>query len=213
MVESRNLAGEVGPPLPYARLNLRRNPFGDLNLAERAELAIVNVASIVARLDNPRYAVQFVGEKGFGKTTHLLAILRQLPQATYYHIPEGTRPPVPQGSPLMIDESQRLTHWQRWSVFRRRTALVLGTHQDHRRALQRVGRSVETIHVADRMNTDRLTTLLNARIRCCQRGPGPIPSIRRATAQLLLQRFGPDIRTIEDTLYSRFQSLREVQDV
>ena len=83
VVKSRDLAGEVGPPLPYACINLRRNPFGDLDLAERAELAIVDVASIIARLDNPRYAVQFVGDKGCGKTTHLLAILQQVPHQRF----------------------------------------------------------------------------------------------------------------------------------
>ena len=95
--------------LPYVHLNLRRNPFGEFSEDERTALAVVNVDGICTRLDSPEYAVQFVGEKGYGKTTHLLAILARCSGAGYVHIPEGERAEVPDGCPILIDEAQRLT--------------------------------------------------------------------------------------------------------
>jgi len=65
--------------LPFAHLNLRRNPFGELDLSQRAALAVVDVDRFVRRLAQPGYAVQFTGDRGRGKTTHLLAILRHFP--------------------------------------------------------------------------------------------------------------------------------------
>jgi hypothetical protein len=64
--------------LPYAHLNLRRNPFGEFSEDERTALALVDIEPIIERLNNPGYVVQFVGEKGYGKTTHLLAIRSRL---------------------------------------------------------------------------------------------------------------------------------------
>ncbi|MCP4511738.1 MAG: hypothetical protein GY826_35655, partial [Fuerstiella sp.] len=149
--------------LPYAHLNLRRNPFGEFSEDERTALALVDVDAIITRLDDPQYVVQFVGEKGYGKTTHLLAIRSRLRDAGYVHIPEGERAPIPSGCPILIDEAQRLTCWQQLQVFRSNIPLVLGTHRDFHRQLRLAGRVVETIDVQQGTDVERLHRLLNAR--------------------------------------------------
>ena len=199
--------------LSFARLNLRQNAFGELSSLERAALAVVDVEHVVARLNNPGYAAQFVGQKGCGKTTHLLAIRDKFPLAGYVHIPEGERRALPDGCPLIVDEAQRLTRLQRFRLFGQKVPLVLGTHQDFGRALRRAGRTVETLSVGSRMDPDRLHVLINRRIRWFRRGPGPVPWVSRATAERILARCGPDLRAIEGLLYHRFQEMREVDDV
>ncbi len=199
--------------LPYAHLNLRRNPFGEFSEDERTALARVDVDPIIARLNDPRYVVQFVGEKGYGKTTHLLAIRSRLPGAGYVHIPEGERAAVPSGCPILIDEAQRLTQWQQFQVFRSNTPLVLGTHRDFQRKLRRAGRVVETIEVEQGTDTERLHRLLNARIEWVRRGDGQMPSITLPTADNLLKEFGPNIRGILHQLYTAFQNLNEITDL
>ncbi len=199
--------------LPYEHLNLRRNPFGELSLEEWATLAVVDVDAAVNRLQQPCHAVQFVGEKGYGKTTHLLAIRSRFPDAGYVHIPEGQRAAVPAGTPVIVDEAQRLTWWQRLTTFRARVPLVLGTHRDFTRELLRSGRTVETIRVENATNAERLQQLLNARIEKSRRDVGAIPSIGSETVQLLLEKHGPDIRSAIHEMYVMFQNLNNIRCV
>ena len=60
--------------LPFAHLNLRFNPFGEATPEERAKLAVVDIERFAQRLCAPGFAVQFIGEHGRGKSTHLLAL-------------------------------------------------------------------------------------------------------------------------------------------
>jgi hypothetical protein len=203
------------PPVsvPFSHLNLRRNPFGQFSPDEIVRLADVEIEPIAARVIDPAYAVQFLGEKGYGKTTHLLALRGRFPSAGYVHIEEGTRARIPSGHPILIDEAQRLTWAQRRRLFRSRTPLALGTHVDYARELARAGRRVESIDVGQGMNPRRLHALLNARVRSVRRCEGPLPAIRLETAHRLLEQFGPDVRRIQQELYPIFQNMSGVQDV
>lgn len=193
--------------LPFAHLNLRRNPFGAFSIEDWTRLADVEVAEFDAMLAEPGTAVQFIGEKGYGKTTHLLAIRARFPESGYEHIDEGERGEVPVGDPVMIDEAQRLTWWQRHRLFRSRVPLVLGTHKDFTRELVNAGRQVRTVAVAERMNPERLTRILNARIEWVRRDDGRVPAVPFDMAAGLFERFGPDIRTIQYELYKTFQKM------
>jgi len=182
----------TGPPdcLPFAHLNLCRNPFGELPLDQRAALAVVDVDRFVGRLKRPGYAVQFLGDKGRGKTTHLLAIRQHFPEAPYLHIGEGERPRIPRGHPLMIDEIQRLPRWRRRWVFRRPVSLVIGTHEDVSAELLRAGFEVDSIEAAAPLDAERLHEILSpdplgptsARLgtpRDTRHGPGVDRAVRR----------------------------------
>jgi len=199
--------------LPFATLNLRRNPFGELEAAERAAVAVVEVDRFVRRLEQPGYAVQFIGEKGRGKTTHLLAIWRHFPQAVYVHVGEQERPRIPHGQPLLIDEMQRLSRWHRRRVFRRRVPLAIGTHEDLSDELSRAGFEVQTVRPAATLDGKRLRQMLNRRVEWARRGAGPLPQVSLQTAQAMLDRFGDDLRAIEFYLYDLFQDLPGIQDV
>ncbi|MEE3369015.1 MAG: hypothetical protein VX346_06700 [Planctomycetota bacterium] len=192
--------------LPFADLNLRRNPFGACSLLDQAALADVEVDEVVTFLDTPRATVQFTGDKGYGKTTHLLAIRERFSASGYVHIAEGERAELPAGIPLLIDEAQRLTFRQRRKLFRTEIPLVLGTHTDFTRSLERSGRQVWTLAVQDRMTPERLTRILNARIEWVRRKNGPVPRVRYQTAARMLAQFGPDVRQIQYELYLSFQN-------
>lgn len=203
-----------GPPaLPFGHLNLRRNPFGELQFAERAALAVVEVDRFVDRLKRPGYAVQFMGEKGRGKTTHLLAVMRHFPRAVYVHVGENQRPPIPHGQPLLIDEIQRLPRRRRRRIFRRGVSLAVGTHRDVSPELIRAGFEVDSVEPAAMLNPRRLHEMLGRRIESSRRGPGPLPQVRLRTAQDMLDRFGDDLRAIESHLYDLFQNLPGIQNV
>ena len=195
--------------LPFAASNLRRNPFGSLPPEEIPFVPLVPIEPLLERLADRRFALQFVGECGRGKTTHIQAIHALLPGAPYVHLPEGQRPPpIPHGPIVCVDESQRLGRLSRRRLFRRDAALVLGTHVDHTPELLRTGRLVETVSI-EGLSLDRLDRIVRARIEAARRGPGPVPRIGRATLERLLERHGDDLRSITDQLYDRMQPLRE----
>lgn len=199
--------------IPYAHLNLRRNPFGDFSEADRTALAVVDIDAVVKHLKSPRFVVQFVGEKGYGKTTHLLAIRKRFSNAGYVHIPEGERSSLPRGNPILIDEAQRLTTWQRIRLFRKSVPLVLGTHRDFEAELKRAGRTVLTIAVECGTTTERLVELLNARIEWVRRGPGAVPTVTSETARQLHSDFGANIRGMLGSLYGTIEDLSAVADI
>jgi len=213
-----SVALPVAPPrrLPFAHLNLRRNPFGELDLAAWAGLAVVDVDRLVPRLARPGFAVQLVGDKGRGKTTHMLAIRRRFPHAPYVHVGEdfrARRPRIPNGHPLLVDEIQRLSPRRRRRVYGRRVSLVLGTHEDFRAELGRAGFDVETVDVGGALDAARLREILNRRIEAARRGPGRLPQVTIETAHAMIGRFGDDVRAIQGRMYDLFQSLRGIHDV
>lgn len=200
--------------LPFFHLNLRRNPFGELTAAERTKLAIVEFDAALQHLTLPRSVIQVVGEKGFGKTTHLLALAAHFTENVFVYIPEGKRVAIPaEGEPLFIDEAQRMTFLQRWQTFRSQRRLILGTHTNFEQTMRRAGRSVLTIAADQFTDASRVQNLLNARIEFARRDMGPIPGISQATAAELFRQFGSDIRGIEHSMYLTFQGLRNIQDV
>lgn len=204
---------DARPALPFGPLNLRRNPFGELEPSERAALAVVEVDRFVRRLRQPGYAVQFLGECGRGKTTHLLAITRRFPHAAYVHVGEGERPRIPHGQPLLIDEMQRVPPRRRRRVYRRPVSLALGTHEDLSSELARAGFEVDSVRLPEMLNAGRLQQILNRRIEGARRGTGPLPLVTLQTAQAMIDRFGDDVRAIELHLYDLFQDLPGIRDV
>lgn len=204
--------------LPFEHLNLRRNPFGEFSAEERTQLAIVELKAALDHLrSKPQKrppVLQVIGEKGFGKTTHLLSIATHFPNSSYIHIPEDEHTTVPDvGEPLLVDEAQRLTLWRRLWLFRSRRTLVLGTHWDFSQHLKWAGRSVLTLNAAQHTTPERIEQILNDRIKSVRRSSDSIPTVTRSTAETLFVLYGSDLRSIQHHLYDVFQNLGSVQDV
>lgn len=192
----------------WAAHNLFRNPFGELTRTERAELAVVDVDSLVAFLTRPRRAFQFVGDCGRGKTTRMLALARSIPDATYTYLAEDVPcPSIAAGKVVMIDEAQRMPRKVRRQVFSSGLPLVLATHRDLSRPLRRHGYTVETRRIGLQLNENTLAEILNRRINASRRDPRqPAQQITLAQCRRLIQRFGTDVRAIESYLYDVVQS-------
>ena len=212
--------GPVGTPcadLPFGHLNLRANPFGELEPQDRAAVALVETEPFVDRLTRPGHAVQFMGDPGRGKTTHLLAIMAHFPQAAYVHVPEGRPPRIPRGTPLFIDEIQRLSPCRRrWTcrrANRRGVPLAIGTHLDVSVELATAGFDVETVMASDELDASRLRAMLNRRIEWVRRDAGPVPEITVRTARAMMARHGDNVRAIEGHLYELFLGLEEIREV
>ncbi len=195
--------------LPFAHLNLRFNPFGEMPLEKRALLAIVEIDDVLSELRDDSVAFQFIGDRGRGKTTHLMAIKSHFQQSAYVHIPEDSRPPIPIGNPLFVDEIQRLNWFQRAKIFRRKVPLVLGTHTNYETQLRVMGRRAITIEVGGRLDGKKLQRITQHRIEHARRDSGAVPRLTPETINFLIDRYQDDVRAIEGHLYDVFQQLKE----
>ncbi len=196
--------------LAYAHLNLRWNPFGEASIEDTAHLAIVQVDSYVERLQRPGYALQFIGDSGRGKTTHMLALRNHFPQAPYFHFTEGAAiPKIPEAPLLFLDETQRLPRAMRKQIFSRQASFVIGTHLDHARELKKAGKETITVHVKG-ITVDQLDRIIRRRIEWARRSPGPVPVVTLPEIEQLIREFHDDLSAILSRLFEKFQAMEEI---
>jgi len=203
----------VSDALPYVRQNLRRNPFGELDLETRAALAVAEVGELIALLGTPGRVIQLLGGSGRGKTTFLLAVRDRFPGAPYLEIRQGERGRIPHGHPLFVDDVHLLPAGQRKRLFGRRASFVVCTHEDLSAELESYGLRVTRIRPAERLSAEALERIFRRRIEAARRGLGPVPWVSRDTVQSLIRQHGENVRAMELALYEGVQRLREVGDV
>ena len=209
----------MDPSIPrWPGSNLVRNPFGELTREERVQLAVVDLAPVLAQLTErrsdgtsrwlPRTAFQFMGECGRGKTTHMLAIADQFEDSAYVYLAEDAPcPAIPTGTPLLIDEAQRLPRRVLKQITQTASTLILATHRDLTKPLRRAGYEVATQRIGLTLSAEKLAVVLNQRIQASRRDSlKPTPVLSIDVAQELIRRFGTDIRGIESYLYDIVQS-------
>ena len=190
----------------YERLNLKRNPFGEPGDSERASLAVLDVFRYETLLRQGGWVIQFIGECGRGKSTHLRALHSRFPGAPFRYIGEGERPRLEPRPLWFIDETQRLSRWRRHALFRGCESMAIGTHEDHSLAIRRAGKRVEVVEVGG-VTHETLREILERRVEWARRGPGPVPWFAPEDIENLIERFGDDIRSIEGYLYEVVQRM------
>lgn len=192
--------------LAFEQLNLRWNPFGEPAPEDIAGLAVVDVEAHVERLGRPGFAVQYLGEAGRGKSTHLRALHRYFPDMPYLSFPENTNiPRIPHAPVLFLDETQRLPSGLRRRIFSRRGSFVIGTHEDHSMELAQAHVEAVTIHLRG-MTPDRLGQIIERRLEWARRGPGPLPRLSPTRIGALIEAYGDDLSAIIACLYEEFQT-------
>ena len=201
------------PTLPFNNLNLRFNPFRELTYQEKANLAVVKVESFAKRLGSSCFALQFLGKKGRGKTTHLLALQKYFSDSLYIYYPEnGPKPKVNKSPLLFLDETQRFKPKERMRIWQRKTTFVVGTHQDHSEEFAKAGLEYESV-ILEGLSETKLANIIKLRLEHARRSKGNIPYLDEYAIKKLIERFDDNIRSIEDYLYEVFQDLETISCV
>ncbi|MEZ6187311.1 MAG: hypothetical protein R3F62_20155 [Planctomycetota bacterium] len=184
--------------LPLRRLNLRRNPFGELPLEgpPRAGGARPGAAPGLAPA---RGAAGPGGQGPRQDRTHLLAL--RAAADFHLHLPEDAPlPPVPDrpAPALPGPETQRLPQRLRRRLFAGPGRLVLGAHEDHARELERAGRPTVSVRAGGAWTARGWPRSWPAgsRPRVAARGR----ALEQREPQAPAQRFGDDVRGIERAL-------------
>lgn len=201
------------PRLAFSHLNLRFNPFGELNRIQRARVAVVDLEDLPQLLLTPGTALQFVADHGRGKSTHLIALHEQLPQCPYTQIHHGDRPKFSQQDIQFVDSIENLSRFARSRLYKRSRSIALTSHCDLSDELTKAGYLVVTRHITQQC-PERIANLLNRRILFARRNPDlRVPLLTSETINRLMQECGTDIREMENRLYETFQIMKEIEDV
>jgi len=221
--------------LPFAHLNLRRNPFGELPLDEWAQAVVpdLDTAALAERLrsgaSGQGFVIQLLGHKGRGKTSHLMALRRHFPDAPYRHFPEdGPRPntlaavlntsELADAPVLFLDETQRIPRRTRRVLFGhvrdQGRGLVIGTHKNHRRQIRSAGLELFA-HEVRGLAPAKLLAVCERRFALAARRPPPaaVPSLTPGAAQALIERHGDNLRAILSDLYDVVQRLDTISEI
>ncbi|MEM7168216.1 MAG: hypothetical protein AAF581_22405 [Planctomycetota bacterium] len=199
-------SGEAALGLPFAHLNLRFNPFGELLPEERGRLAVVDLGTLPTELAGTRVAVQFLGNHGRGKSTHLLALHQHFPSAAYTQLHHGDTPDFQRAHVQFIDSFDQLARRRRRAVYRVSESIAFTTHEDLSNELERFGYRCRT-HVVGGHSPMLVREIVQRRIEFARRDPGAVPHVSDDDIRVLTARFGDDIRALEGHLYEVFQRL------
>jgi len=199
------------PGLPFAHLNLRRNPFGEQDREAWVQTAVLDVDPLVAWLREPGSAVQLVAAPGRGKTTCLLALDAALPEATYARAWTESVP-ARRRAILLLDEADAIWFFTRWPLLLTARSVAVAVHRDFSRELRLLGFRVHTKRPGG-LDAERLHTIVTRRVEAVRRGPGPVPRVPHESLHALIAEHGDDLRAVRVALYAAFQRLETVRDV
>jgi hypothetical protein len=200
----------------FQRLGLKRNPFGSLTQAE--EDALLLSIPQIETWANSRTNLQFMGERGRGKTSLLRMVLHRVTQQgqrfAYESLPEGKHfLSIPLNAPLdgiALDEAQRLSWWQRHRLFwqMRGRRLLITTHEDLSVWFRLYGMPYQTVKVAQFITPARVADLLSRRIAYFALDENGVSiSLSDEALKWLWDRYGDDVRGTEQALYEVFQRI------
>lgn len=199
---------------PFAHLNLRRNPFGEVPVDERPQLAVADVDEWIEQVQDGT-VVEFVGESGRGKSTHMRLMAHRLPEAVYVHVYEDQPPPeIPDRPVLCVDEAQFLPARMRRDLYWSDANLALGTHVSLAGEIEAAGRTVETVSLGGRtVDANFVRRVMEKRIEWARRDDGEVPHLSDAAIEWLLEHYEDNLRAMEHHLYEVFQNLDTVRRV
>jgi hypothetical protein len=198
--------------LPFAHLNLRRNPFGSLSRDERVELAVVDLKNLPIALAEPGTAIQFLGPEGHGKTTHLISLHALFADKPYIQIHPGDRPKFSRSDLQFVDSIDHLSARQRRKIYGKSKSLACTTHVDVSPEMAAAGFRVHTCWIGG-YDAKRVKEVIHRRIEFARRDAGLVPTIDDEEVDHLMTRFGDDMRGMEWHLYEVFQRLEGIVHV
>lgn len=152
---------------PYHCLGLKRNPFlAPESLTITADRWL-DFGYSAAPLPRQRLFVQVLGQKGAGKTSHLLHWQQQTGGEYFYQPPWDWRPHPPVAAIAYWDEANRIPLPRLLlalgQAHRQRASIVVGSHWDLTAIARPLGFQVKTIRLTT-LNSDSLRTWIRVQL-------------------------------------------------
>lgn len=202
---------------PFAHLNLMFNPFGSLTNAEVSKLIVpvLNLEDLATFLNtHQNVAIQFFGDKGRGKTTHLIALHKIFPNAPIIFLERNkAKPTIPQSKIVFVDGVHKLWFWRRWKLWKQPQSIIFTSHFDYKKEFKNHKSNFLSFEIKN-WDLSHLHQILTNRIEMATENiEHSVPRISLETLEKLHQKYGDNFRGIIFELYDIFQNLNEVKDV
>ncbi|VAW67624.1 hypothetical protein MNBD_GAMMA08-3034 [hydrothermal vent metagenome] len=198
--------------LPFIHLNLRFNPFGELTLEQRKEVAIVDTHSLKKSLNKKSVAIQLLADHGRGKTTYLFSLHKEYSSAPYIKIQVGDKPRFSPCAIRFVDSVENMTKKSRIDLYKKSDSLAFTTHADLSKELIKHGFTVITKKIST-ADESTLMKIFSRRIRYAQRSEGEVPRINLQAIKKLQRIYKDDVRAMESHLYEKIQKLKGIENV
>lgn len=192
----------------FSSINLKFNPFGELDAEERREVACVDLGSLVNEVGQSKTAIQFLGDHGRGKTTHLLALHSHYRVIPYIKVFPDSRISLPKSNIYFIDSIENIPFTSRLSLYKKVNHLVFTTHKNLSIELKLMRLSVTTRRISQQ-SVNKLQTIFQRRVDYAKKNCGPAPDVTQDMVARLINKFGDNIRAMEHELYQHFNALRD----
>lgn len=199
--------------LPFAHLNLTRNPFGQLSEEERNRIFVADVEPYRTFIETPGHALEFVAPAGRGKTSHLRALYDQFPDASFVRVENDDQEVLDvDSSVLFVDEFHFLHEKKRNQLYSQVRNLVIAAHVSFVDEMKSHGFDVRSIRL-NGYAPETLRRMFERRIQYCRRTDDPVPRLSNDVIQSLIDRYADNVRAMEHHLYNVFQEMKEVRDI
>lgn len=197
----------------YKKLNLKKNPFGELTVAERKMLAVVDDAKInewMKLVNSPNHILQLVADHGRGKTTHLLKLHEQCSDIPYIKLIQPINMQWINTPTYFVDSIENLSLPARLKLYKKYHSLVVTTHRNLSYEMKMMGKHVTSIDVSQ-MSLNHLYAMFAKRVDFVSGNEKyPVPSMQ--LLQNLQTHFGDDIRSMEGVLFELYFLLSRQQN-
>lgn len=203
---------------PFHALGFRCNPFRVLTDDEWAQIAVLP-DSINLLFQKGFAHLQILGERGYGKTTILLALATKFrasgKNVEYEYIPEGQSHFKTNYDALdvfVLDEAQRLTSSERERLVRiaNRTQLVFASHEDLAPLFASHHLALASVQI-ENSEEEHLRTILSRRLDYFRLNEERGIEFSLDAISYLSDTFGGNLRAMEQFLYEVFQCLDHVE--
>lgn len=188
------------------------NPFGGLSDAELEEVVVpkFELADLMKLILNGQpKIVEFVGNKGRGKTTHLKLLQQKLSQYPLFLLnskPNFAEVFNNESAIIFIDSIHHFNLFQRIKLFRLKKTIILTTHSG--RFLEyKLARKQHFRFDFKGIEVTVLKTILKNRMQVASGNTETYFEIKEEELADLIKKFGDDYRAILNYLYDEFQTM------
>lgn len=185
---------------------LRYNPFGGLTdeqlpgiVQPRPFMPEVRAAIQAGK----RRAVQFIGRKGRGKTTHLRLLAGEFPEGSLHLLPRYSSAEYLLADPselLFVDSIGHLSFAEQRALFRKEAVIVFTTHVSRWVACRSVGMPLQS-HRFRGLTAEEMTSIIRARTQGAMIDPDEQWEVDEAAVSALVRKFRDDYRGLLNHLY------------
>jgi len=200
----------------YSSLNLRANPFSYLDDRELLQTieSRIELETIAKHIESSSSCfIQFYGNKGLGKSTHLKALYYDyFPDAEFCKLKKNKRQYIAKTPKILfVDSFQLLSLKNKFQLLNNQQRIIIASHYSHgflNFKNREINKSFNFNQL--KLSLELLNRIVTNKIKLVQISKTkPIPMIKKEYLQTLLKKNKNNLRAIQMELYKDFIELNK----